>query len=143
MYRLVSVQFCPVPCARASVYDSPPFLVRVSVDYMHSETSVTPLMVAVSRGFVAVAEQLLNMGANFNVRSINEWTAMDYARKFNQEDTIELLEAYMWVDHCRSLLRSIPVLSIAFRRQNGISPLSKHVSFGYLASRVQIWKCWI
>ena len=35
-----------------------------TVDYQHSETSITPLMIASGRGFTEVVAQLLNMGAD-------------------------------------------------------------------------------
>ncbi|XP_069677317.1 3'-5' RNA helicase YTHDC2-like isoform X2 [Periplaneta americana] len=68
---------------------------NVSVDYQHSQTSVTPLMVAAGRGCLNTAEQLLNLGANLNVRASNEWTALDWARTMKQNEVIELIEAYM------------------------------------------------
>uniref|UniRef100_A0A7N8XXR8 RNA helicase n=1 Tax=Mastacembelus armatus TaxID=205130 RepID=A0A7N8XXR8_9TELE len=43
----------------------------VSVDYMHSETGATPLMVAAGRGFLTQMEQLLNMGADINMKASN------------------------------------------------------------------------
>lgn len=67
------------------------------VDYIHSETSVTPLMVAAGRGFLGVVEQLLNMGSNVTIRSSNDWQALDWAQKYEQHDVVELLEAHMLV----------------------------------------------
>ena len=43
------------------------------VDYRHSETGSTPLMVAAGRGFLTQMEQLLNMGANINMKASNGW----------------------------------------------------------------------
>lgn len=54
-------------------------------------------MVAAGRGSVNTAEQLLNLGANLNIRASNEWTALDWARSMKQNDVVELMEAYMWV----------------------------------------------
>lgn len=68
---------------------------NVSVDYQHSETSVTPLMVAAGRGYLNTVEQLLNLGANINVRASNDWTALDWAKKMKHPEIVELLEAYM------------------------------------------------
>lgn len=45
----------------------------VSVDYRHSETSATPLMVAAGRGFISQMEQLLSMGASVHVKASNGW----------------------------------------------------------------------
>ena len=66
----------------------------VAEDYVHSQTGVTPLMIASARGFFTVAEQLLNLGASVSVRAANDWTSLDWARKFDRHDVIELLEAY-------------------------------------------------
>ncbi|XP_014486716.1 PREDICTED: probable ATP-dependent RNA helicase YTHDC2 [Dinoponera quadriceps] len=73
---------------------------NVSVDYQHSKTSVTPLMVAAGRGCINTTEQLLNLGANLNLRAGNEWTALDWAKKMNQTECAELIEAYMKTYDC-------------------------------------------
>jgi len=52
-------------------------------------------MVAAGRGSVNTTEQLLNLGANLNIRASNEWTALDWARRMKQNDVVELIEAYM------------------------------------------------
>jgi len=74
-------------------------VVYCAVDYVHSETSVTALMVAAGRGFFGTVEQLLNMGANVSAHSSNDWTALDWARQFDQHDVVELLETHMY-DTC-------------------------------------------
>ncbi|KAI8792942.1 ATP-dependent RNA helicase YTHDC2 [Biomphalaria glabrata] len=71
---------------------------NVSVDYVQTETSITPLMIAAARGFINVVEHLLTLGADANLRTTNNWTAIDFARKFNRIDIEELLKA-----HCSSL----------------------------------------
>ncbi|XP_078314413.1 3'-5' RNA helicase YTHDC2-like [Crassostrea virginica] len=68
---------------------------NVSVDYQHSETSLSPLMIAAARGFAAIVEHLLSFGANVKLKSSNDWTALDFAKKFNQEEVMEMLQAYM------------------------------------------------
>ncbi|XP_076377020.1 3'-5' RNA helicase YTHDC2 [Megalopta genalis] len=73
---------------------------NVSVDYQHSITSSTPLMVAAGRGCLNTTEQLLNLGANLNLRAANEWTALDWAKNMNQTECAELIEAYMKSYHC-------------------------------------------
>ncbi|XP_048505988.1 3'-5' RNA helicase YTHDC2-like isoform X2 [Athalia rosae] len=73
---------------------------NVSVDYQHSKTSVTPLMVAAGRGCVDTTERLLNLGANLSIRSVNDWTALDWAKKMNQVECTELIEAYMKTYDC-------------------------------------------
>ena len=65
------------------------------VDYMHSETGATPLMVAAGRGFFTIVEQLIGLGADVNLQASNDWTALDWAKNFERNDVIELLEAYM------------------------------------------------
>jgi ankyrin repeat protein len=52
-------------------------------------------MIASGRGFAPIVEQLLCLGANTNIRASNGWTALDWAKKFDRNDVIELLEAYM------------------------------------------------
>ena len=64
------------------------------VDYGHSETSATALMIASGRGHIKVVEQLLQLGANVNHHASNEWTAFDWARRFHRADVLELLEAH-------------------------------------------------
>ncbi|KAK7491702.1 hypothetical protein BaRGS_00016958 [Batillaria attramentaria] len=68
---------------------------NVSIDYIHSATSVTPLMVAAGRGYLDVVEQLLNLGANVNLRASNGWTAVEWAKHFKQAEVVELLEAHI------------------------------------------------
>ncbi|XP_061480215.1 3'-5' RNA helicase YTHDC2 isoform X1 [Rhineura floridana] len=67
---------------------------NVSVDYRHSETSATTLMVASGRGFLSQVEQLIGMGANVHIKSSNGWTALDWAKHFGQTEVADLLESY-------------------------------------------------
>nr|CAD7395571.1 unnamed protein product [Timema cristinae] len=71
---------------------------NISVDYQHSETSVTPLMVAAGRGDLNTAEQLLSLGANVNIKASNDWAALDWARNLNQVEMMDLIEAYINTD---------------------------------------------
>ncbi|XP_059214340.1 3'-5' RNA helicase YTHDC2 isoform X2 [Centropristis striata] len=66
---------------------------NVNVDYRHSETGATPLMVAAGRGFLTPMEQLLNMGADINIKASNGWTAFDFAKHFQQADAVDLLKS--------------------------------------------------
>ena len=67
------------------------------VDYQHSDTSATPLMVATGRGLIGIVEQLLNLGADPSLKASNDWTALDWAKKFQHEEIIDMLEAAMYV----------------------------------------------
>lgn len=71
------------------------YLLFSTVDYIQSETSTTPLMIASARGFVNVVEHLLTLGADANFKTANNWTALDFARKFERNNIEELLEAYL------------------------------------------------
>ena len=64
-----------------------------SVDYAHSESSITALMIAAGRGFVDMVEHLLDLGANFNAKTVNDWTAVDFAKQFDQQEILQLLQA--------------------------------------------------
>ncbi|OCU02238.1 3'-5' RNA helicase YTHDC2 [Xenopus laevis] len=67
---------------------------NVSVDYRHSETSATPLMIAAGQGFLSHVEQLISMGANIHGKASNGWTALDWAKHFGQTDAVDLLKSY-------------------------------------------------
>nr|XP_046231082.1 3'-5' RNA helicase YTHDC2 isoform X2 [Scatophagus argus] len=66
---------------------------NVDVDYKHSETGSTPLMVAAGRGFLTQMEQLLSMGADISIKASNGWTALDFAKHFQQKDAMDLLKS--------------------------------------------------
>ncbi|XP_073480730.1 3'-5' RNA helicase YTHDC2 isoform X1 [Aquarana catesbeiana] len=67
---------------------------NVSVDYRHSETGATPLMLAAGQGFLSQVEQLISMGANIHSKASNGWLAVDWARHFVQAEVVDLLESY-------------------------------------------------
>uniref|UniRef100_A0A8C3NU96 RNA helicase n=1 Tax=Cyanoderma ruficeps TaxID=181631 RepID=A0A8C3NU96_9PASS len=67
---------------------------NVSVDYRHSETSATALMISSGRGFLNQVEQLISMGASIHCKSSNGWMAVDWARHFGQTEVVDLLESY-------------------------------------------------
>ncbi|XP_062369135.1 3'-5' RNA helicase YTHDC2-like [Cinclus cinclus] len=67
---------------------------NVSVDYRHSETGATALMISSGRGFLSQIEQLISMGASIHFKSSNGWMAVDWARHFGQTEVIDLLESY-------------------------------------------------
>ncbi|XP_013779316.1 probable ATP-dependent RNA helicase YTHDC2 isoform X2 [Limulus polyphemus] len=68
---------------------------NISVDYQHSETSASPLMIASGRGNTSVVEELLNFGATITLRASNDWTAIDWAQKFEQKEVYDILMAYL------------------------------------------------
>ncbi|XP_068278683.1 3'-5' RNA helicase YTHDC2 isoform X2 [Nyctibius grandis] len=76
---------------------------NVSVDYRHSETSVTALMVASGRGFLSQVEQLISMGASIHCKSSNGWMALDWAKQFGQMEVVDLLESYSASLECGNL----------------------------------------
>jgi hypothetical protein len=47
-------------------------------------------MVAAGRGYTAVVEQLVNLGANINIKASNDWTAVYLAQKFHHTAVCEL-----------------------------------------------------
>lgn len=69
----------------------------VSVDYRHSETSATALMLAAGRGKSDVVEELLSLGADPLARTPNDWTAVEWAQHFNHSDTATLIMAHVMV----------------------------------------------
>ncbi|KAM3842980.1 3'-5' RNA helicase YTHDC2-like [Diretmus argenteus] len=84
-------RLCPSP--RRTAILSASDMVGNGVDYMHSETSVTPLMVAAGRGFLSQIDQLLKMGASINIKASNGWTALDWAEHFHQAEAVDILES--------------------------------------------------
>ncbi|XP_049594394.1 3'-5' RNA helicase YTHDC2 isoform X1 [Syngnathus scovelli] len=66
---------------------------HVNVNYMHSKTGATSLMVTAGRGFLAEMERLLNMGADINLKAGNGWTALDFAISLQQLDAVDLLQS--------------------------------------------------
>ena len=72
------------------------FVDIIIADYQHSETGVTPLMAACSRGMSNAAEQLINLGANVHFRAIQAGcTALDIAERFHHDECVDLIQTYM------------------------------------------------
>lgn len=61
------------------------------VDYQHSETNVSALMIAAGRGNVEITDQFLSLGASLHLKSANGWTAIEWANHFGHKDCEELL----------------------------------------------------
>ncbi|KAM9306788.1 3'-5' RNA helicase YTHDC2 isoform 2-T2 [Pholidichthys leucotaenia] len=74
----------------------------VSVDYAHSETGATSLMVAAGKGLLPQLEQLLKMGADINMKASNGWTALDFAGHFQQTEAMDLLKVSIPLGEVRS-----------------------------------------
>lgn len=70
---------------------------NISVEYRHSETSATALMLAAGRGKVEIVEELLSLGADPLTRASNDWTALDWAQRFHQSGTAEVILAHLLV----------------------------------------------
>ncbi|XP_072310125.1 3'-5' RNA helicase YTHDC2 isoform X2 [Eucyclogobius newberryi] len=66
---------------------------NVNVDYTHSDTGATALMVAAGRGCISQMQQLLSMGADMNIKASNGWSALDFAMHFNQMEADDLLRS--------------------------------------------------
>lgn len=47
--------------------------IQIIVNYQHSETSASPLMIAAGRGKLAIMEILLKLSANINLKDDNGW----------------------------------------------------------------------
>ena len=58
---------------------------RIDVNYRHTETGITTLMVAAQRGQLDVVKNLVNeIGADFTISANYGWTALDVAKHFGQ-----------------------------------------------------------
>ncbi|KAJ8029622.1 3'-5' RNA helicase YTHDC2 [Holothuria leucospilota] len=67
----------------------------VSVNFQHTQTSVTPLMAAAAQGNMDIVERLLHLGANVHLRAANNQSALDLAKHFGHEDIEAYLRAYI------------------------------------------------
>ncbi|KAL1110287.1 hypothetical protein AAG570_008364 [Ranatra chinensis] len=68
---------------------------NVPVDYQHSETGITPLMVAGARGSTEIIEQLFVLGADPYIKSCNHYTALDWAKYLDNTNVLEALQGYL------------------------------------------------
>lgn len=68
---------------------------EMKIDHQHGETLITVLISACVNGLVDVVESLLRLGANVNLRSSNDLTALEWAKRFGKNDIINLLEGFM------------------------------------------------
>ncbi|PWA26344.1 hypothetical protein CCH79_00018160 [Gambusia affinis] len=77
----------------------------VPVDFMHSETGSTALMVSAARGFLPQMQQLLSMGADINMKASNG-TALDFAKHFQQTEAMDILKSSIPLGEVSSLEES-------------------------------------
>ncbi|XP_053726365.1 3'-5' RNA helicase YTHDC2 isoform X1 [Synchiropus splendidus] len=82
---------------------------NVDVDYTHSETGATALMVTAGRGLVSQVEQLLSMGADVHKKSSNGWTAIDFATHFQQTEALDLLQSQILLGEAASVEEPVVV----------------------------------
>ncbi|XP_071845788.1 3'-5' RNA helicase YTHDC2-like isoform X2 [Apostichopus japonicus] len=68
---------------------------NVSVNFQHSQTSVTPLMVAAAKGNTDTVEKLLTLGANVHLKAGGDQTALDLAKHSGNNDLVSYLQAYI------------------------------------------------
>uniref|UniRef100_A0A182NUA0 Helicase-associated domain-containing protein n=1 Tax=Anopheles dirus TaxID=7168 RepID=A0A182NUA0_9DIPT len=68
------------------------------VDYPHSDTRMTPLMIAAAKGFVGVVKTLLGMGANPCVVGRRSLNAMDWCAEQEQNECWQLMQAAILED---------------------------------------------
>ncbi|CAH1403730.1 unnamed protein product [Nezara viridula] len=66
----------------------------VNVDYQHSNTGISSLMVAAARGSAEVIEQLLALGANLLLEASNGYSAIKFAECFNRVEIVDILRAH-------------------------------------------------
>ncbi|CAL8343000.1 unnamed protein product [Merluccius merluccius] len=90
---------------------------NLSVDYRHSKTSATTLMMAAGQGFLRQMEELLNLGARINLTDSNGWTALDWAKHFKQKMAEDLLKSYM-DGHPESLMEPLRNIELSTWDQN-------------------------
>ncbi|XP_047132909.1 3'-5' RNA helicase YTHDC2 isoform X1 [Hydra vulgaris] len=67
---------------------------NVNINYQHSHTKMTALIVAAARGNLALTEQLVELGANLHIRDPNnKRDAFEWASHFNQDHVVEFLHS--------------------------------------------------
>ncbi|XP_030220358.1 3'-5' RNA helicase YTHDC2 isoform X2 [Gadus morhua] len=67
-------------------------------DYKHGKMRTTPLMIAAGQGSVRQMEKLLDLGARIHLTDSNGWTALDWAKNYQQKMAEDLLKSYMGGD---------------------------------------------
>lgn len=66
---------------------------NVNIDYQHSDTKMTSLIVASARGNLTLTEQLIELGAKLHIRDPNNnRDALDWANHFSQNHVVDYLK---------------------------------------------------
>lgn len=66
---------------------------NVNIDYQHSDTKMTSLIVAAARGNQTLTEQLIELGAKLDIRDPNNnRDALEWANHFNQNHVVDYLK---------------------------------------------------
>ncbi|XP_066911197.1 3'-5' RNA helicase YTHDC2-like [Clytia hemisphaerica] len=66
---------------------------NVNIDYQHSDTKMTSLIVAAARGNQTLTEQLIELGAKLDIRDPNNnRDALEWANHFSQNHVVEYLK---------------------------------------------------
>lgn len=69
---------------------------NVHIDYQHSDTKMTSLIVAAARGNLTLAEQLVELGSKLDLRDPNNnRNAYDWANHFNQNHVVDFFKGLM------------------------------------------------
>ncbi|CAL8119555.1 unnamed protein product [Orchesella dallaii] len=75
----------------------------ISVNYQDSISGVTMLMAAAALGEVELAERLVTYGADLNIKSKNEFSAMDWALNSRHVNVVQFLREHQDSEECQRL----------------------------------------
>jgi ATP-dependent RNA helicase YTHDC2 len=89
---------------------------NVPVDFRHSETDMTALMIAAGKGNKEEVQILLQMGADVLMKCHNEYTAMDLAKQLDHLVVGEILQHAMVLVKDR---RGVPQPAVQQTQSNG------------------------
>ena len=65
------------------------------VNYQHSKTLINTIMAATISGFLQIVEKLMRLGADLYLKSCNEMTVMEWAKRFTKNEIVDLIECYL------------------------------------------------
>ena len=67
---------------------------NMDIDYQHSETKMTALIVSAARGNLTLIEQLIELGANLDILDPkNNRNALEWAQHFNQNHVADYIQS--------------------------------------------------